>query len=120
MSAKRETKIIDASGKSLGRLATKIAVLLRGKDQADFAPHKDEGVFVEVKNINEMKITGNKLKGKVYYHHTGRPGGFRETTMEELIAKKGKAEVLRRAVYGMLPKNKLRAQQIKQLLILNS
>ena len=117
MSAKKETKIIDASGKSLGRIASQIALLLRGKDQADFAPHKDKGVFVEVKNIDKMKITGNKLKGKIYAHHTGRPGGFREITMEELIVKKGKAEVLRRAVYGMLPKNKLRAKMIKRLII---
>lgn len=89
--------------------------MLRGKEKPDFAPHKDEGDFVVVENIARIKITGRKLKGKVYRHHTGYPGGLKEISMEQLIEKKGMGEVLKRAVWGMLPKNKLRAKMIKRL-----
>ena len=113
----RYTRTIDASGRPLGRLAVEIAAFLRGKHKPSFAPHKDEGDFVVVENIDKVKITGRKLKNKIYYHHTGFPGGFRKQTMEEIVAKKGFGEILRKAVYGMLPKNKLRAKQIKRLKI---
>lgn len=113
----RETHIIDANGKSLGRLAVEIATLLRGKHKPDFVPYRDMGDFVVVRDIDKIKITGRKLKQKIYYHHTGFPGGFRQTPMERLIEKKGLGEVLKRAVWGMLPKNKLRAKMIKRLRI---
>lgn len=113
----RETHKINASGKAMGRLAVEIAMLLRGKNKTDFAPYKDEGAFVEVENIKEMKITGNKLKDKMYRRHSQRPGGLKEETMQQIIAKHGIADVLRRAVYGMIPKNKLRERMIKRLKI---
>lgn len=114
---KHEKHTIDATGKVLGRLAVEIAQSLRGKDRADFVPYKDMGCNVVVENVDKIKITGKKLKDKKYIHHTGYPGGFTEITMEKLIAKKGMAEVLRRAVSGMLPKNKLRAKAMKRLKI---
>jgi len=112
---KRETYKITAKGKALGRLAVEIALLLRGKNKVDFAPYKDEGGFVEVEDIDKMKITGKKMTDKMYRRHSQRPGSLKEETMEQLIAKKGKGEILRRAVYGMMPKNKLRDQAIKRL-----
>lgn len=114
---KRQTHTIDATNRPLGRLAVEIATLLRGKDQVNFVPYKDGGGNVVVENIDKIKITGKKIKDKKYIHHTGFPGGFTERRMEELIAKKGMGEVLRRAVMGMLPKNKLRARMIKRLSI---
>lgn len=114
---KHEKHTIDATGKPLGRLAVEVAISLRGKDRADYVPYKDMGSNVVVENVDKIKITGKKLKDKKYIHHTGYPGGFTEITMEKLIAKKGMAEVLRRAVSGMLPKNKLRAKAMKRLKI---
>ena len=113
---KRETHIIDATGKSLGRLAQNIAVLLRGKHKPDFVSYKDNGDFVKVINFDKVKFTGQKLSGKIYYHHSGYLGGLKKISLEELL-KRDKREVLKRAVFGMLPKNKLRAQQIKRLII---
>ena len=115
----RQTNTIDATGRSFGRLAVEIVILLRGKHRPDFVPYKDEGDFVLVKNADKMKITGKKLKEKIYYHYTGFPGGLKKTTMEMLSAKKGYKEVLRKAVLGMLPKNKLRPKMIKRLKIIN-
>jgi len=112
---KRETHTIDATGRPLGRLAVEVATLLNGKHKPTFVPYKDEGDFVVVKNIDKMKITGKKFKQKLYSHHTGYPGGFRQATMEEVVAKKGMSEILKRAVFGMLPKNKLRAGRMKRL-----
>lgn len=106
---------IDATGKPMGRLASEIASILRGKIKADFVPYKDDGDFVIVQNANQVKITGNKLKTKVYHHYTGYIGGMKSATMAEVIAKKGIEEVLRRAVWGMLPINKLRSRMIKRL-----
>ncbi len=110
----RKTHTIDASSKVLGRLAVEIAVLLRGKQKADFAPYKDIGDIVIVKNVDKMKFTGRKLKQKKYYHHSGYLGGLKEITLEKLFEKNPK-EVLDKAVFGMLPKNKLRAKMIKRL-----
>jgi len=114
---KRQTYTIDAADKSLGRLASQIAILLRGKHKPDFAPYKNAANFVVVKNADKIKITGKKLKQKMYYRHSGYIGGLTETPMEKVVAKKGFGEVLRKAVWGMLPKNKLRAKQIKRLKI---
>lgn len=111
---KRENHIIDAEGKVLGRLSTQIAVLLRGKHKPNFAPYKDIGDFVTIKNVEKLKFTGTKFKNKIYYRHTGYLGGLKKATLED-IYKKSPSEVLRRAVFGMLTKNKLRALQIKRL-----
>ncbi|MDD5750542.1 MAG: 50S ribosomal protein L13 [Candidatus Pacebacteria bacterium] len=113
--AERTKQTIDASGKPLGRLAGEIANILRGKTKPDFAPHKDSGDFVIIQNASQIKITGGKLKTKVYRHHTGYIGGMKSATMADVIAKKGIEEVLRRAVWGMLPANKLRSRMIKRL-----
>jgi len=113
----RTTHNIDATDKPLGRLAVEVAGLLRGKEKPSFAPYKDEGGIVIVENIDKMKITGKKLKQKIYYRHSGKPGHLKQRTMEQLIAQKGRGEVLKRAVSGMLPKNKLRAKMIKRLRI---
>jgi len=110
----RKTHTIDAAGKVLGRLATRIAILLRGKHRPDFAPYKDTGDFVVVKNVDRIKFTGKKIEKKKYYHHTGYLGGLKEMPLKKLF-KKNPSEVLRKAVYGMLPTNKLRAKQIKRL-----
>lgn len=111
---KRENHVIDADGKVLGRLSVQIAILLRGKHKPDFAPYKDIGDFVTVKNVEKLKFTGAKFKNKIYYRHTGYLGGLKKATLED-VYKRSPSEVLRRAVHGMLAKNKLRAIQIKRL-----
>jgi len=112
----RKTHTIDAKGKVLGRLATEIAVLLRGKNKPDFAPNKDIGDFVAVKNVNRVKLTGKKLEQKIYYHHTGFMGGLKKIPLKKVL-KENPDKILRGAVLGMLPKNRLRAKQIKRLKI---
>ena len=114
MIKKRETQIIDVKGKVLGRIATEIAVLLRGKDKPDFAPNKDIGDIIIIKNIKDIKVTGKKYDKKIYYHHSGYLGGLKEEPYKKIF-EKNPGEVLRKAVYGMLPKNKLRDKQIKRL-----
>ena len=114
----RNTHTIDATNKVLGRLATQIAVLLRGKHKPDFVPYKDMGDFVVVKNVDKIKITGKKMEQKVYYHHSGFMGGLKETPLKKLYKEKPE-EVLKKAVFGMLPNNKLRAEIIKRLKIIN-
>ncbi len=111
---KRETHIIDATNKVLGRLATEIAVLLRGKHKPEFVPYKDMGDFVNIKNITNIKITGKKMEQKKYFQHSGFLGGLKEIPLKTLF-KKNPKEVLRKAVLGMLPKNKLSPKQIKRL-----
>lgn len=115
----RQTHTIDAAGKILGRLATEIAILLRGKQRPGYIPNIDAGDFIVVKNIGKIKVTGKKFKDKIYYHHTGYLGGIKAESFEKLFSRRP-AEVLRKAVWGMLPKNKLRAKQIKRLKILNN
>ncbi len=110
----RKTHTIDASGKILGKLAVEIAVLLRGKNKVDFAPHKDIGDIVIVKNVDKIKFSGRKMKQKKYYRHSGYPGGLKEISLEKLFAK-NPDQVLRKAVWGMLPTNKLRDKIIKRL-----
>ena len=109
----RKTRIIDASNKSAGRLATRISILLRGKDKSDFAPNKDIGDYIVVKNAGKIKFTGKKLQNKEYYHHTGYLGHLKKISMSKV----NPSNVLKRAVMGMLPKNKLRSKQIKRLKI---
>jgi large subunit ribosomal protein L13 len=112
---KRENHTIDATDKILGRLAAQVAVLLRGKDKVGFAPYKDIGDFVTIKNANGLKYTGKKFDKKIYYHHTLYLGGLKKATMKEVYQKKGHEEIFRKAVMGMLTKNKLRSKQIKRL-----
>jgi large subunit ribosomal protein L13 len=106
--------LIDANGKVLGRLASEIAKILRGKKKAVFSPHVDVGDFVIVVNAEKVKLTGDKLKGKLYYHHSGYPGGLKAIAAEKLLANRPE-ELLRRAVKGMLPKNKLGSKVFKKL-----
>lgn len=112
---KRENHIIDADGKVLGRLAAQVADLLRGKTKTGFAPYKDMGDFVTIKNADRLKFTGKKFENKIYYRHSLYLGGLKSQTMKELHEKKGAKEIFRKAVMGMLTKNKLRAKQIKRL-----
>ncbi len=111
---KRQNHKIDAEGKVLGRLATEVASLLRGKAKPSFMLHKDMGDFVTVKNVDKMKFTGKKLENKIYFRYSGYMGGLKKTVLKDLYSKKP-SEVLRKAVMGMLTKNKLRARQIKRL-----
>lgn len=110
----RKTHIIDATGKVLGRLASEIAILLRGKHKPDFVPYKDMGDFVVIKNADKIILSGKKTEQKKYYRHSGYLGGLREIPFKKYF-EKDPSWILRRAVLGMLPKNKLRAKQIKRL-----
>lgn len=110
----RQTHTIDVTGKVLGRIATEIVILLRGKQKPDFVPYKDMGDIVIIKNIKKIKITGKKIEKKIYYRYSGYPGGLKEIPLKRLFKTKPE-EVLKMAVFGMLPKNKLRAKQIKRL-----
>lgn len=112
----RKTHIVDATDKVLGRLSCQIATLLSGKHKSNFAPSKDMGDFVVIKNIEKLKITGKKMEQKKYFRHSGYPGGLKEIPLKKLFKEKP-AEVLKKAVWGMLPKNKLRAKRIKRLKI---
>jgi large subunit ribosomal protein L13 len=112
----RETHTIDAADRILGRLATEIAVILRGKHRPDFRPDLDRGDLVIVKNVDKLRFTGKKMDQKKYYHHSEYLGGLKIITLRQLFEKKPE-EVLKRAVWGMLPKNKLRAKMIRRLKI---
>ena len=119
MKQKRKTdkvQIIDATGKSLGRLSSQIALILEGKDKANFAPHKPGDTTVIVENLSKVKFTGKKYKNKLYRWHTGYLGHLKELTLEQMW-KKSPERVLRLAVRGMLPKNKLRDRRLKRLKI---
>ena len=113
---KIERKIhkIDATDRPLGRLATEVAMVLRGKNKATFEPHIDAGDFVEVENCKKIKFTGKKLDQKEYIWHSNYPGGLKRRKARDVF-EKDPGEVLKRAVIGMLPKNKLRDQMIKRL-----
>lgn len=115
---KRQVHTINAEGKILGRLASEIAFLLRGKNKVSFVPHLDEGDIVKVENAEKIVLTGKKAEQKKYYRYTGYPGGLKETKFKELF-EKNPQEVLRRAVYNMLPKNKLQDKMIKRLQFIN-
>ena len=110
----REKYTIDAQDQVLGKLAVKIALLLRGKNKQGFAPHKDEGDFVTVKNVKGIKLTGKKMEQKNYYRHTGYMGGLRETPVKRMMQEKP-TEIIKKAVYRMIPGNKLRDRMIKRL-----
>lgn len=110
----RQTIQIDATGKAVGRLATEIVIILRGKHKPTFQPHIDGGDFVEVINADKLKFTGKKLDQKEYIWHSNYPGGLKRRKVKEVF-EKDPGEVVRRTVMGMLPKNKLRAPMIKRL-----
>ena len=111
---KRDWYLVDAQDIVLGRLATQIANVLRGKNKAIFTPSVDTGDFVIVVNAEKIALTGRKLDDKMYYHHTGFPGGLKEITAGKLLEKKPE-ELIRKAVKGMLPKNKLARHMLKKL-----
>ncbi len=106
--------VVDAQGKVLGRLASRIAMVLRGKNKPEFTPHMDTGDFVVVVNAEQLTLTGNKLDQKIYYRHSGYMGGIKEISARHLLKKKPE-EILRHAVRGMLPKNSLGRHQLKKL-----
>ena len=112
----RRWYVVDADGQTLGRLATRIADTLRGKGKAQYTPHVDTGDFVVVVNAEKVAVTGNKLDQKRYYRHSGYPGGLRSRTLREQLDRRP-TEVIRKAVKGMLPKNRLARQQINKLKI---
>ena len=111
-----KTYNIDAAGKSLGRLASEIATLLRGKREVDYTPYLDPLITVRVSNLNKIVLTGKKASQKIYYHYTGYPGGLKKVKYPDLI-KKDHSRALRLAVLRMLHKNRLRAKLIKRLII---
>ena len=114
MKVKRDWHLIDVKDQILGRVSTKIARHLIGKDKVEYVPHQDVGDHVVVINAKEVGVTGKKEKQKIYYRHSGHPGGLRAETLGELRERRPK-EIIRRAVKGMLPKNKLQKSMLKRL-----
>ena len=112
----REWYVVDAEGQTLGRLATRIADVLRGKQKPQYTPHVDTGDFVVVVNAEKIHVTGKKLDQKLYHRHSGYPGGLRSRTLREQLERRP-TEVVRKAVKGMLPKNKLASAQLTKLKI---
>jgi len=110
----RAWHVVDAKGEILGRLATRVATLLRGKHKPTYTPHVDTGDHVIVVNAKDVRLTGRKLKTKTYYHHTGFPGGLKSITAEHLLDKKP-TEVVSKAIRGMLPKTVLGKHMAKKL-----
>jgi large subunit ribosomal protein L13 len=110
----RDWYVVDAEGKTLGRLATQLADVLRGKRKPEYTPHCDTGDFVVVVNAEKVAVTGNKREQKRYWRHSGYPGGIRSRTLGEMLERRPE-EVIRRAVKGMLPRNRLARRQITKL-----
>jgi large subunit ribosomal protein L13 len=111
---KRDWYVVDASETPLGRMSTKIAMCLMGKNKPEYTPHMDMGDFVIVINAGKVKLTGKKLDDKMYYSHSGYPGSIKEKTAKEMIEKKPE-DVIIKSVKGMLPKNKIAANMLKRL-----
>ena len=114
--AQRQWYVIDAQGKILGRMATEIAKVLRGKHKPSFTPNQDAGDFVIVVNARDIKLTGTKLEKKIYYRHTEYPGGIRERTAAKMLEEKPE-DLIKLAVRGMLPKNRLSRKLVTKLKI---
>jgi large subunit ribosomal protein L13 len=112
----RQWQLVDAEGQTLGRLATRIADTLRGKDKPQYTPHVDTGDYVVVVNAEKVAVTGKKLDDKVYHRHSGYPGGLRTRTLREQLERRPE-EVIRKAVKGMLPRNRLSRAQLRKLKI---
>jgi large subunit ribosomal protein L13 len=110
----RDWYVVDAEGKTLGRLATQIANTLRGKRKPEYTPHVDTGDFVIVINAEKISVTGKKLSDKLYHRHSGYPGGLKTRTLQEQLDRRPE-EVIRKAVKGMLPRNRLARRQITKL-----
>ncbi|HZB22691.1 MAG TPA: 50S ribosomal protein L13 [Gaiellaceae bacterium] len=110
----RRWYVVDAEGKTLGRLATQIADQLRGKTKPQYTPHVDTGDFIVVVNAEKIAVTGKKMDEKIYYRHSGYPGGIKQRTLREQLDRRP-TEVIREAVRGMLPKNRLAARQLTKL-----
>ncbi len=110
----RKWYVVDATDKTLGRLASEVAQVLRGKNKAIFTPHIDTGDYVIVVNASKVKVTGKKMDQKIYYHHSDYVGGMKETTLKEKLAKKPE-QVIELAVKGMLPKGPLGRQMYTKL-----
>ncbi|MCP3689031.1 MAG: 50S ribosomal protein L13 [Gammaproteobacteria bacterium] len=111
---RRDWHLIDADGKTLGRLSTEIARRLRGKHKPEYTPHVDTGDYIVVINAEKIRVTGNKMKGKMYYHHTGYVGNLKSISLEKLLDK-APERVIETAVKGMLPKNPLGRAMFKKL-----
>jgi len=111
---RRDWYLIDATGKTLGRLASEIARRLRGKHKAEFTPHMDTGDYIVVINARNVRVTGNKAKDKLYYNHSGYQGGLKSVNFEDMIEKKP-VQVIERAVKGMLPKGPLGRNMFRKL-----
>ncbi|MFC1810619.1 50S ribosomal protein L13 [Patescibacteria group bacterium] len=111
---KRQWYLVDAKGQTLGRLATKVAVKLRGKDKPMFAPHVDCGDFVVIINAADIKVTGDKMNQKMYHRHSGYPGALKSTPLKKVMAKNPE-EVVSKAIAGMIPRNKLKKEVLKKL-----
>ena len=116
LEVERKWYVVDAEGQTLGRLATRIAAVLRGKTKAQYTPHIDVGDFVVVVNADRIEVTGRKSEQKMYYRHTGYPGGLKEVSYERMMDRKP-TEIVRKAVWGMMPKSRLARAQFKKLKI---
>jgi large subunit ribosomal protein L13 len=116
LEVERKWYVVDAEGRTLGRLATEIVKILRGKNKPQYTPHVDVGDFVVVVNAEKVVVTGKKAEQKVYRRHSGYPGGMKETSYGRMMERRP-AEILRRAVYGMMPKTRLARQQLRKLKI---
>ncbi len=113
----KEVYKIDAGNKTVGRVASEAAIFLMGKNKVNYQRNTAPNVKVFVDNVSKARISLKKLRGKRYHYHTGHPGGYKPQTMEKIIEKRGRKEVFRKAIYNMLPKNKLRAIMLKNLVI---
>ncbi|MDH5437011.1 MAG: 50S ribosomal protein L13 [Gammaproteobacteria bacterium] len=111
---RRDWYLIDATDKTLGRLATEVALRLRGKHKPEFTPHVDTGDYIVIVNAEKVRVTGNKTQNKIYYHHTGYIGGLKQINFEKLQAKKPEM-IIEKAVKGMLPKNPLGRAMFRKL-----
>jgi large subunit ribosomal protein L13 len=116
LEVERKWYVIDAEGRTLGRLASEVAKILRGKNKPQYTPHVDVGDFVVVVNAARVVVTGMKAEQKVYRRHSGYPGGLKTTSYEQMMERRP-AEILRKAVYGMMPKTRLARQQMRKLKI---
>jgi large subunit ribosomal protein L13 len=116
LEVERKWYVIDAEGRTLGRLASEIAKVLRGKNKPQYTPHVDVGDFVVVVNADRVVVTGKKAEQKVYRRHSGYPGGLKTRSYEQMMERRPE-EILRKAVYGMMPKNRLARQQMRKLKI---
>ena len=116
LEVERRWYLVDAEGQTLGRLATEIARVLRGKNKSQYTPHVDTGDFVVVVNAEKVVVTGKKAEQKVYRWHSGYPGGLKETSYEQMMERRP-TEILRKAVKGMMPKTRLARQQLRKLKI---